>query len=253
MANAHKQFSTLWDGLLADYKILHAKPFEIYRTPVYANVPIISPHLIDHRLINPKSLAAFERIAKNKKVNPYLNIVKHPYETRVPTDQKMQALGYDFESTYRMNVFSKQKGIDLPKGATFKVGEFTDKAIFDDYARVSRLAFPKDSASFLETNFKFARQINARILTVVIYDKKRKPVATGGLFFGKSNCLLFSGGVAPRHRRRGLWSSLVGIRQALAKASGLDIAVLVTAVPALLNQADLSLEFVTYRRSKRGQ
>ncbi|MNT01134.1 hypothetical protein D3C72_1355880 [compost metagenome] len=134
----------------------------------------------------------------------------------------------------------------LPKGYSFKVGRYFDKAVYKDFVKMMKENF-KTSKQFQSELDRMHRTIEENLLTVVIYNSKSKAVGAGLVVTGADRAsFLYCGSISSKYRRKGLWKLLVAARQSASNTGSGHIWATTTFNSNIMFKGDYSKKIVRY-------
>lgn len=246
--SAHAALVSLYKDLLGKYHLKRCGPAIGYRTPFYGDEPIMSPHIFLKKDLSAGPIESLER--KMAQYGPkalYLNVALELKDARSPLDRRLAALGYKFSQELRTNVYTKTKPFLLPAGFSALIGDFLDKKIFPVYADITHRCFP-GAERYTKNNRLLTQRLTYPVKTALIFDPKGRPAATASVMCSKNSALLFGGAVLPAFRKKGIWKSLVALRQVIAAGYGISACTLFTANSHILESGDSAYRFITYRK-----
>ncbi len=216
------QIMDVYSGMGIQKKISGTK-YYYYHAQYWRN-PVLSPYLFSKEQIDLKLLKSTEKhFAKEKALSPYdskvayINLIKNSSKSKGHLTVLNNA-GWKRSLENRkfvINVWSQPIASHLPKGYSVKVGAYFDAQIHRDLWKTMNRNFPLEAAFEKYLNL-WHRKIHKNVKAVVIYDPKKKPVASGLVITGKAGAFLYCGSVNWEHRNKGLWKCLVAIRQSIS-------------------------------------
>ncbi len=214
-------FASLWAGLYAKFRVRGDR--SAYRVAYYPDEPMVSM-----RLRAPRSGEAY-------------------YNAVFPKAPPRPAPGFALERDLRVVVYRRPRELVLPRGYRASVGDFGDQNLYSAYAEVTARVFP-GGGKYPPLNRKLCAAMDVPSMLAVVHGPDGRPAAAGGVSCGKNGALLFGGAVMPAHRRKGLWTALLALRQALARGRGRKICVLLTANEHLASGGESRSGLAVYRR-----
>lgn len=230
------------------------KEVSYFCSPYWRN-STMSPILLLDRKFAISTLDGIERHFKN-------NLLKSPFSTNDPYLQffddsyyhlpKMRADLFkngwlEGEQKDVLNVWLKPLPLIIPIGLHFKVGRYFDPQLNAHFIKVMRKNFGRSDE--LEKGLsQLHKEINERLLVVVIYNSKNKPIASGLVATKGISNYLYCGSVVKEVRNRGIWKLLVAIRQAVSNAGSDSLWVTTARNPGIKGKGDLSFKILTFNK-----
>lgn len=246
--SARAALLSLYQDLFEKFRLKDCAPMVGYRTPFYDDEPIMSPHIFLKKDLDAGSMESFERkMARYGPKSLYINAVLELKESRTPLDRKLAAFGYNFSQELRANVYLKGKPFILPAGFSALIGDFLDKKIFPVYADITHRCFP-GAERYTKSNRLLTQRLTYPVKTALIFDPNGRPAATASVMCSKNSALFFGGAVLPAFRRKGIWKSLVALRQVVAAGYGISACTLFTSNSHILASGDSTYRLITYRK-----
>ena len=216
-------FASLWNGLYGKFRLRGERA--AFRVPYYLEEPMVSMRL---------------RAPRRGETPAYYNAV-------FPKAPPRPAPGFSLERDLRVVVYRRARELVLPRGYRACVGAFDDSALYAAYAAVTARVFP-GGRKYPPLNRKLCAAMDVPSMLAVVYGPDGRPAAAGAVSCGKAGALLFGGAVMSSHRRKGLWTALLALRQTLARGRGLETCVLLTANPHLASGGEGGAGLAIYRR-----
>lgn len=236
--------------------------------PLEKNLPKDMLHYDCYRWRNPVMAPMLKTSARIRKSDldlvmdlhrtRYTYDAKSPYVQMLsgsPTDQAinhrlLRALGWKKGPSAQqltVNIWTRPLPLELPKGIEMRVARYFDPRVRADFLKLLKANFDL-TAHFISELEKLHAQIEPCLRTVVLYDRKKAPVASGLVSIGKERAhYLYCGSVAKKARGRGLWRILVAARQAVSLDSNSDsIWVTTTANKRIRAKGDINCRMIVY-------
>ncbi len=149
-----------------------------------------------------------------------------------------------------VNIWNQLSPMELPKDYTYITKPNNDEQIKPIFRRLIKQNF-KVNDGYIDLMNKSAMSVEDKIFTTVIFDVKMEPVGLGSFYVDPHTLCsyLFCGNIVSDHRGRGLWRSLVGIRQQESLKQNSDLWFLTTQNANIKGKCDFSVDFVTYSKA----
>ncbi len=162
-------------------------------------------------------------------------------------DSDMAARGWKITSHYQFCLWIKPWPIQLPKGFSYSVGRFSNRRLNQDAVVVMNSAFQTPGDFFLKANATI-EPFDEKVDLTVIYDEADVPCAAGGSTCEGKSSLLFSGCVLKRVEGKGLWRSLIGIRQSVSASRGVKSWTMTSKNPRITSKSDFVYEIDVFEK-----
>lgn len=199
---------------------------------------------------NEKAYQALMKYFKNQQMGtPFFLIPSNAVELPSKILKSTLKHGFKKENTVTYNIWNKVTDFNLPKKYTFCYGNYFEPTIFNDYKILTMKNFAGLNETFFKMMKKFLISNKENVRTIILYYNKR-PIGTASFLITEKNCLLFGATINKRHRQKGLWKCLVGLRQLLSLEFNIDYWILATSNDIIRKKADYFQDYHVMRFDK---
>lgn len=225
-------FESIWSQSgLKEFKYREGK-FSSYYSP-YCTYPLSSPVFGKGRF-SQKDIDSLESHFKAKRKGQKAFIF---FEGRVGL-KNWEKRGYQARELNVCYLTQYSKEVELPKGYSFGIIKFSSKKGKDIYREVACKAFGLDE-NFLSGFHKLCKKMSPDNHLIVIFDKRKLPVAlTGVVSFGKIS-YLHSACVFEKHQGKGLSRWMLKKSIPTFKLDNLSIVIFTSSNPRMIGQAEV--------------
>lgn len=226
-----------------------------YDVPFYQH-PLMSPFFLDARKTSSRAIERVESLYAAQAGRRRLRsiAVESPRPLTAERTAPFRARSYAMSRLWVAS-FRRPRPLGLKAGYRIVVGDHADRRLAEDSRRLTLACFEgtRGIAAILRKNRLLTRDLRfrARTLTANIYDRRGALAATGSVSCAKSVGWLFAACVRAGERKKGLWRSLLSVRQALASGLGADRCLLVTGHDYLATAADDRSRLTVFTPPKR--
>lgn len=183
---------------------------------------VMAPMLLTSSRIRKTDL---EKLAARHRVRftydsklPYVQFLSGSPADQAANHKLLRDLGWKkqaFAQQNTINIWTRPLSLELPKGIEVRVARYFDPRVRADFLKLLKANFTP-TPHFISELEKLHAKIEPRLRTVVLYNAKKTPVASGLVAIGDGAHYLYCGSVAKKARGLGLWRVLVAARQAVS-------------------------------------